>query len=183
LVRHQVQLQHERNRGALVHTVLRACGSGPLCRARRGTPRAVMRGMRATDDMLVTGQFGPWRQAWLLAGFAVLLLVASAKLVLVDHALRIATYPAIGGVGFAIVAGIQWTRSGVFWITKTAIHTRRRVGPTLQILISEIRTIETGSRKRPRLVIAHEGGSDRLDMISGRDRSVASLRSLGVRLT
>ncbi len=135
------------------------------------------------DQALVEGQFGPWRTVWLLGGLGALNLAASAKFVFVDRALAIAAYPAMGGLGFAVIAAIFWTRTGTFLITRATIAGRRRVGPPFQVPIADISHIETGSRKLPRLVISHKAGTERLDSISARDKSIDALRSLGVQLS
>ena len=129
------------------------------------------------------GQFGPWRAVWLVCGLGALNLVASAKLLLVDQAPGIAAYPAAGAVGFALVAGLLWRRSGMFRITRAAIHAQRRAGQPIEIPISDIRSIETGTNKLPRLVITHQGGRARLGGISARGKAIAVLRSLGVPLS
>ena len=129
------------------------------------------------------GQFGPWRAVWLVGGLAALVLVASAKLLVVDETLQLAAYAAAGAVGLVLAAVVLWKRAGTFWITKAAIHAQRRSGQPLQIAIADISGIETGTNKRPRLVITHKGGRARLGGISARGKAIHVLRSLGLRLS
>ncbi len=118
----------------------------------------------------------------MLAGMGALCLAASVKLMVVDRGFDVAGYPAIGGVVFLAVAGLLWRRSGTFRITKTAIEARRRTGPPFQVLMSDIREIDTGTNKLPCLAITYKDGKHHLGGISARRKSIASLRSLGVQL-
>jgi hypothetical protein len=134
------------------------------------------------NEALVKGQFGPFRQVWLLGGMGALVLSAAVKFLLVDRAPDVAGYAAIGGAVFAVAAGLAWTQTGTFSISRKAIQGRRRMGAPFEIPIADIRSIETGTNKLPRLLITHTGGTLLLKSISARLKAIDALRSLKVPL-